>query len=74
MNEIIETLQNAGMAVEKVSEDAYNVMSTATGAILERLVPFSELESYVRCITYTKQKHWNDITNRFTYTKPVHGS
>mgnify|MGYP000146051866 CR=1 FL=1 len=73
VKETIGKLTNSGMLIERVGEDAYNVISNATGAVLERLVSATELTRYERCIKYVAVKHGADITQSFKYIKPVHG-
>ena len=69
---IISNLTGAGMLIERVGEDAYNVISNATGAVLERLVSTKELTRYERCVSYVAIKHGRDITESFKHIKPVH--
>jgi hypothetical protein len=69
---VIETLTKSGMLIERVGEDAYNVISNATGAVLQRLIPSDELAQYVRCMNYVAEKHGRDITESYKYVKPVH--
>lgn len=71
---VIGKLADAGMLIERVGEDAYNVISQATGAVLERLAPATELERYERCISYVTIQHHKDITYSFKYVKPTHSS
>ena len=73
VKETIGKLTNSGMLIERVGEDAYNVISNATGAVLERLVSATELTRYERCIKYVAVKHGKEITESFSYIKPVHG-
>lgn len=73
VKETIGKLTNSGMLIERVGEDAYNVMSNATGAVLERLVSATELTRYERCIKYVAVKHGKEITESFSYIKPAHG-
>lgn len=73
VRETIARLTDSGMLIERVGEDAYNVISNATGAVLERLVSATELTRYERCIKYVAVKHGADITQSFKYIKPVHG-
>lgn len=68
---IIKKLTESGMLIEQVGEDAYNVMSTATGAVLERLISASDLARYVRGMKYIAQRH-DRHTESFKYVKPVH--
>lgn len=69
---IIGKLTNSGLTIERVGENLYNVVSKATGAVLERLVPAVELARYERCMDYVARQHGQDIAQRFRYTKPVH--
>lgn len=70
--ELIGKLTLSGMLVERVSEDAYNVISNATGAVLQHLIPSVELAQYVRCMDYVAKQHGREITESYKYVKPVH--
>ena len=66
-------LTKSGMLVERVGEDAYNVISTATGAIMSRLVSATELAGYERCISYVAKTHGRNIGGgKYNYTMPIH--
>lgn len=72
VTKLIERLTESGMLIEQVGEDAFNVISNATGAVLERLTPATELAKYVRCMDYVAEKHGREIEEGFSYIKPVH--
>ena len=69
---VIDSLTKSGMKVERVGDDAYNVISTATGAVLERLITAVGLAQYKRCIDYVAKQHGKDISERYRYTRSVH--
>jgi hypothetical protein len=71
VNQVIDRLTESGMLIEQVGEDAYNVISNATGAVLSRLSTGADLTQYVRCIDYIQDRHGRDTEN-FKYVKPVH--
>ena len=69
----IGKLQNSRLEIEQVGEDAFNVISKATGAVMKRLVPYTELVEYVRCMEYVANKHGEEIGQSYKYIRPVHG-
>lgn len=69
---LIERLERAGLEIQLVSNGAYNVISKATGAVMERLVGRDELAKYGRCMDYVASRHGRDINERFAYVTPVH--
>lgn len=72
VRDTISRLTDSGMLIERVGEDAYNVMSNATGAVLDRMVSAIDLARLVRCMNYVAEKHGRDITESYKYVKPVH--
>lgn len=68
---VITDLRASGLMIERVGEDAYNVISKATGAVLERLTDSRGLTRLQVCIAYTLKTKGGAIEN-FTYTKPAH--
>lgn len=68
---MIRNLRNSGMLIERVGDDAYNVISTKTGAVLQRLISVVELAQYQRCIEYVAKQHGAAIA-RHLHTRPAH--
>lgn len=67
----IGKLSVSGMLIERVGENAYNVISKATGAVLERCIDAVELARYERGMDYIAKQHGREIAS-FIYEKPVH--
>lgn len=71
--EVRAKLNKSGMLIERVGDDAYNVISKATGAVMKRLVSATELAEYERCISYVAKLHGRNIGGgKYNYTMPVH--
>jgi hypothetical protein len=70
---LIIELENAGLTIQRATEVGYNVISNATGAVLERMVTVKDLERYKTCMAYVAKKHGREVES-FRYTKPVHNN
>lgn len=77
INSIIKFLNDAGLTVERVKKEGldtnfYNVISNATGAVLERLASANDLNRLVTCMSYVTHRHGREISESFAYIRPVH--
>lgn len=72
LDENIEKLRLAGLLVDVLENGLYNLVSTATGAVMARCIGEKALAEYVKCMEYVAKKHGNDIRKSYSYTKPVH--